>query len=372
MPLDPARAIPRPKTAGCASARRTAAIMAAIVCSAVLARLPFLSNVGVDESFYLAVARQWLEGLPPYAGSFDVKPPLLFALMAMAEAAFGPNLLAAKALSMAAVASTSCALYLSGKRFLGELAGVAAALYYVFSTLTLGGTFSPAELFMAPFTAFAMLLALPAVLSPDNTRMWPVFIAGIGVGAAACVKQTAVFEAIPLAIFLLFGRPAGKGLRNLGVLAAGCAIAPAAFCLLFFVQGHLGPLIEDAVISGVRRAAASYVPWSEALVRLLIELMLILPLAIPAAAILGMRPALRRRPAYRISGFLGAWAGAALVAVFLTRAMCDFYMLAAVPPLCLLAGIFVDQGLAFVRGGGRRFAARFALIICTLLFFAQD
>ncbi len=110
---------------------RPVAIMAGLTACAVLVRLPFLFNTGVDEAFYLVVGRQWLEGMPPYAHSFDVKPPLLFALMAAAEAAFGPSLLAAKALAMASVSATAYALFLFGGRFLSERAGVTAALLYI-------------------------------------------------------------------------------------------------------------------------------------------------------------------------------------------------------------------------------------------------
>jgi len=89
---------------------RPVAIMAGFAALAVLVRLPFLSDAGADEAFYLVIGRQWLDGMPPYAHSFDVKPPLLFALMAAAEAVFGPSLIAAKALTMAAVsAAMGCA-----------------------------------------------------------------------------------------------------------------------------------------------------------------------------------------------------------------------------------------------------------------------
>jgi 4-amino-4-deoxy-L-arabinose transferase-like glycosyltransferase len=132
-------------------------MLAATVLLAVLvSRAPFNANVGVDEAFYLVVGRPWLHGTPPYGGSFDVKPPLLFLLMRGAEALFGPGLWAAKALATASAALTACGLYLFGRRFIGELAGAAAAILYLVLTLNLGGTFSPAELLMAPFTTFGM------------------------------------------------------------------------------------------------------------------------------------------------------------------------------------------------------------------------
>jgi 4-amino-4-deoxy-L-arabinose transferase-like glycosyltransferase len=178
----------------------------------VLVRLPFLFNTGVDEAFYLVVGRQWLEGMmPPYA---YFKPPLLFALMAAAEAAFGPSLLAAKALAMASVSATAYALFLFGGRFLSERAGVTAALLYILSSLSLGGAFSPAELILAPFAAFGMLLGSSAALGRRRPSIWPLLAAGFCLGAAASVKQIAIFEAAPLATILFFGRPPTGGRRE--------------------------------------------------------------------------------------------------------------------------------------------------------------
>ena len=282
--------------------RRPAVIMAGLTACAVLVRLPFLSDAGSDECFYLVVARQWLEGMPPYANAFDVKPPLLFALLAAAEALFGPTLLAAKALIMATVSATACALYLFGRRFLGELSGVAAALFYIVASLTLGGTFSPAELIMAPFTAFAMLAGFAAIA---GLRPALLLVAGAGVllGAAACVKQTVIFEALPLAAFLVFRRPPGDGLKALASLAAGCLVVPAGFALLFLAEGHFGALFEDVVLSAAGRMGSSYVPWNEAVMRFAIELMLVLPLVILGASAWVFRGAFRGqrfRPADRL------------------------------------------------------------------------
>src|SRR5271166_3035452 len=103
MPLTLPR---RSRTSQCLAALLT------IVCFAVLVRAPFNANVGVDEAFYLVVGRQWLHGTPPYAGAFDVKPTLLFLLMAAAQALLGSGLFAAKALATAAAATTACGLYL--------------------------------------------------------------------------------------------------------------------------------------------------------------------------------------------------------------------------------------------------------------------
>ncbi len=343
-------------------------IMAGLCISAALVRAPFLSNAGVDESFYLVVAWQWLEGTPPYAGASDVKPPLLFALMAFAETVFGPALVAAKALAMAAVATTACGLYLFGRRVLGELSGVAAALFYIVSSVSLGGALSPAELIMAPFTVFGMLAGFSAAQAA-RPGVSSSLVAGFLFGAAACVKQTALFEALPLAAYLFFGRPFANGLRALALFAAGFCIIPAAFALYFYAHGHLDALVAHAVVSAVARAGAYHVPWSDAFVRFSIEIALVLPLALLAAAMIARRNAFREDRAPRAIVFLGAWAAGAFAAVLATRAMCDFYMLAALPSLCLLSGAHFEHGMKRLRGP-MVWVGRAAAALSAVLFFA--
>jgi 4-amino-4-deoxy-L-arabinose transferase-like glycosyltransferase len=347
---------------------RPAAIMAALTGCAVLVRLPFLSDAGTDESFYLVVARQWLEGMPPYANALDVKPPLLFALMAGAEALFGPSLLAAKALTMAAVSATACALYLFGRRFIGELSGVAASLFYIAASLTLSGALSPAELIMAPFTAFGMLAGF-AGLAKERPRLWPLAGAGVLFGAAACVKQTAIFEALPLAAFLVLRRPPDDAFKALASFALGCIVVPAGFGLFFLAEGHFGALFDNVVMSVAGRMSAGYVSWSEAFVRFGIELMLASPLVILGTAAWFFRGALRGGTARPAARFLGAWAAGALAGVLAGKAMCDFYMLAALPPFCLLSGVFLEHGIAHSRAKRMLRLARAAAFASVMIFF---
>jgi len=299
--------------------------MAGLTACVVLVRLPFLFNTGVDEAFYLVVGRQWLEGRPPYAYSFDVKPPLLFALMAAAEAAFGPSLLAAKALVMASVSATAYALFLFGRRFLSERAGVTAALFYILSSLSLGGVFSPAELILAPFAAFGMLLGFSAVLARRRPSIWPLFAAGFCLGAAASVKQTAIFEAAPLAAFLFFGRPLKDGFKAIVFLAAGFAIVPVGFALYFLADGHFGAFFADAVIAAAGRVSVPPVSLSATAGGLFIGLMLMLPIIILAAAACVFPGGLKNSTL----PFLAAWTAGTLAGVLATRAALVIYFLPA-------------------------------------------
>ncbi len=344
---------------------RSAAIMAALVACAVLARLPFLFNAGVDEAFYLVVGRQWLEGMPPYAYAFDVKPPLLFALMVGSEAVFGPCLLAAKALAMASVAAIACALYLFGRRFIGEFAGVSAALFYIASSLTPGGAFSPAELMMAPFTAFGMVLGFPAARAPRRPATGRLLAAGFCLGAAACVKQTAVFEALPLAAFLFLGRPLRDSFKALAAFAAGFLIVPAGFALFFLAEGHFDVLFADVVAAAAGRVSVPSAGWDEMLGRLLLALMLVLPVIIMATAACVSR-AEKTKPAL---WFLAAWAAGALAGALAARAALLIYFLPLLQPLCLMAAAFI-QRCADCLPGRRRFSLAAAAVAVVAVYSA--
>jgi 4-amino-4-deoxy-L-arabinose transferase-like glycosyltransferase len=305
----------------------------------VVVRLPFLFNTGVDEAFYLVVGRQWLEGRPPYAYSFDVKPPLLFALMAAAEAAFGPSLLAAKALVMASVSATAYALFRFGRRFLGERAGVTAALLYILSSLSLGGVFSPAELILAPFAAFGMLLGCLAGLARRCLPLWTLLAAGFCLGAAASVKQTAIFEAAPLAAFLFFGRPLTDGFKAIVLLAAGFAIVPVGFALYFLADGHFGAFFADAVVAAAGRVSVPAISLSATVGGFLVGLMLMLPIIVLAAAACVFPGGLKNSTL----PFLAAWTAGALAGVLAMRAALVIYFLPLLPPLCLMAVTFIER-----------------------------
>lgn len=348
---------------------RPAILMAAFAVLTVLVRLPFLSDVGADEAFYLIVGRQWLDGMPPYANAFDVKPPLLFALMAAAEAIFGPSLLAAKALTMVAVAATASALYLFGRRFLGEFSGIAAALFYIVASLTLAGTVSPAELIRAPFIAFGMLAGFVAIAKP-RPSLWLAASAGVLFGAAAVVKQTAIFEAALLAAFLLFSGARKEGLKAAVSFAAGCFAIPLAFALFFLAEGHFRAFLDDAAISAFGRMTARYVSWSEAVLLFLLEMTLLTPLVMLAMGAWGLRRTFR--PQIREGlGFVAAWTLVSLSGVLALRAVCAFYMLAVLPPLCLMAGALVDHGVGLFRVKSARAVMRAAVFASVALFVAN-
>src|ERR1700761_1864990 len=82
-------------------------------------RLPFYSNIGDDEFFFAVIAQRWLEGGLPYVAAYDVKPPGLFAIYALAQALFGESLATIKGLEILFTALGGFALYRLARRHNG-------------------------------------------------------------------------------------------------------------------------------------------------------------------------------------------------------------------------------------------------------------
>jgi 4-amino-4-deoxy-L-arabinose transferase-like glycosyltransferase len=342
-------------------------VLAAIFALAVAVRAPFNGNSGVDEAYYLIIGRQWLHGLPPYAGAYDVKPPLLFLLMAGAEALFGPTLLAAKALTTASVAIAASGLYLLGRRFMSGLAGGAAALLYIFSSLNLGGTFSPAELIMAPFTTSGMLLGASALEASGHLRRHRLLVSGLLFGAAACIKQTALFEAVAFALVLLWTLREAR-LQACVAFATGFCGVPAGFALYFAAIGHFGDLVDLVAVSALQRAGTAYSPgWGEAVKRTGIDALQVLPAIIMAAGFWASSRRAGNRAAC-ISRLLAAWTIGALTGLLSAGAMIHFYALTVLQPLCLTAGMFAVQAFGRVESPARQWIWRTAALGLSIYF----
>ena len=334
----------------------------------LLIRAPFNLNTGADEAFYLVAGRQWLNGLPPYAGAFDIKPPLLFLLMAGAEALFGPTLMASKALINAASVLTACGLYLFGRRYLGAPAGIAAAILYTFASVTLGSTFATAETLMAPFTTFAMVAGFAALLERRRLPLVALLAAGLLSGAAACVKQTGIFTAAPLFLGLLLFQPRALRLKAAGAFAVGLCAVPLGFALYYLAIGHLAELVNDVVLIALRRAGTGYRSWAGAFGILMAGIATVLPILAMAGVFWAERRGLRGTPVYPSIQFLAAWAGAAALGILVNREMSIIYALPLLQPLCLAAGGFLQHVLGRVESPKRRWLLRGGALAAAVLY----
>jgi hypothetical protein len=326
----------RPQSLAQTPALRVALVASFVVALTVLVRSAFGQIVGEDEAYYVLVAHQWNLGTPPYVGAFDVKPPGSFALVALAEQAFGETIFAIKALEAAAVAATALALLHIGRRLFPPMVGPIAAVFWIVASLDLGGVQFPVELLASAFVSVGVAVGL------TGRSIVRMAIAGVLVGAAATVKQPAVLECAPLVFVALTGAP-GKRVASLVALAFGLGVAPLGFFLFYLADGHAGALIADAVLGALVRTKGDGITWGQAVLHIAPVIAPALPLPILALPLWVERDRLRAEPWFAALRPLVIWLAAAFVGVFAVRAMYDHYYITLTPALCLLAALSANQ-----------------------------
>jgi hypothetical protein len=335
-----------------------AAAVAEIALAAVWAFLAHWPNRGLqgpDDSFYLAAAHLWLSGAPPYLHVFDVKPPGLFALLALAEAIFGPSQAALDGLTTACDAATAFCLWRIGRQLGAPAVGAFAALGFPLLSQMLAENPGYPPLAAATTAAFAFATA------PMSWRA-RVGLAGLAIGFAATIKQTAVLEGLAL-LWLLLREPEARAMRTTLGFAAAAAAPPLAFALVFAMQGALQPLLADAVVTASSRPGVDSEPLARTLARFFSVQSKIWPLAgVAAIAAARFRLLLPGAPAGRVEGLV-LWLAASWLELLLQHARWLNYLGPTFAPALLISGAAVSTA---IRDAAIRRAALLALLASTV------
>jgi len=329
-----------------AISRRLQWRIAALFFAAVLiTRLPsfFLSVLDWDESLYVLMARQWQAGHLPYTTIWDNKPIGIYGIFVLFQTVFGDPVLAIRAATIAAISATAFAVFriallipLEGNAPVAVFAGIA----FIICSISNDGLAANTEIFMAGFSAFAMLCAL----SPDFCSARPLlrgFFPGLLFGLAFMTKYVAVFEAPALAFALLTATPRARLTACLA--AAAGAAAPLVFTvLLYAATGNLRLWWDCSIAANLLRVAT---PLSAGALSYVLSLQLArwLPLFCSAAILLASAPFLAApilrhkkisRPA-RFHMFLLLWLLGGSAGVAAAKLFYDHYFLQILPVLCI-------------------------------------
>jgi 4-amino-4-deoxy-L-arabinose transferase-like glycosyltransferase len=172
----------------------------------------FAATLEWDESLYLLVADQWVQGHPPYTTVWDTRPPGIYVLFAVGLRVFGHSVVGTRVLAWLFVTATCFFLYRIGSLFerRGWLIGLLAGTLYALATVNGGALGSNCEVFFPTFStlAFAIVLAREDLAGgssrPGGWRIWG--LAGLVLGLGFEIKQNSIFDAAALTAFriLLF------------------------------------------------------------------------------------------------------------------------------------------------------------------------
>ncbi|MDB4981858.1 MAG: glycosyl transferase, family 39 [Myxococcales bacterium] len=218
-----------------------------------------------DESLYLLVADQWLQGHAPYTVVWDNKPPGIYAIFALTLEVFGRSIFAVRAIACVSVAVTSTFVFRIGALLErdGWVVGLLAGGCYTVLSLNNGGMAANTEIFFcAPSAAafYVVLSTAKAVVSStakavvsSTAEAWPLERAaarlggaGLLLGLAFEIKYVVIFDiAMALAALALVlpwraspERSFLAFLKAVGALGLGALLPFVIVTLVFRATGH--------------------------------------------------------------------------------------------------------------------------------------
>ena len=241
--------------------KRAAALPIALLMLAWFVRLQGLPlrATQADEGVHIAVA-EWVSAdrMRIYADLFENRTPAVEWLLAAWFRLVGPNLYAARVLTVGVTLLTAALLLAAvrlalssplGHGMAGTVAGSLAVALFLFAPLSIFWS----HFVMLEHFSNAAAAASVAITIAGNRRNSPAlwFAAGLLGGLAVAFKQTEVV--LPVAILVFFGLklfgerlPAVATLRSALVWIAGMALAGALLVIVLALQGSLAAFIQFA------------------------------------------------------------------------------------------------------------------------------
>jgi 4-amino-4-deoxy-L-arabinose transferase-like glycosyltransferase len=202
----------------------------------------FPSVLDHDESTYLEIAREMLEGKVLYVDLIDIKPPGIFWLYAFFQLVFGHSIFVMRLMTALFIAATSFMIFKFGRMmFDSQKAGIAGGLIYILFVSTWSGFgISPnTELYFNFFTISGLYVLI-------KKEHWLNYLgAGILMGLGFIIKYLVLFDlmAFLLFFFLKFLRqPSWSVFRHLllkySLAITGFGLPFAIVNLYFYLSGH--------------------------------------------------------------------------------------------------------------------------------------
>ena len=201
--------------------------------------------IGQDESTFILMAANVLDGNLPYVELTDPKPPLIFFLLAGAMWALGESLLTIRLVGWVCILTTGIAVFAIARRHGAPAPAALAALMFIAMSSVDASQYTSSEL-----PAAALLMLSIWTLGAGRRSPWRAGAAGLLMSLAVLARSNLGIAAAALGAWLLLGsfRPSLGIDRRVGAayVAAGLA-APALLVLLYWHNGAL-PELRIALI----------------------------------------------------------------------------------------------------------------------------
>ncbi len=303
----------------------------------------------IDEGIWSYMGRVWADnGLTPYTGTINNKPPGIFLLYYYSYLLFGTNVWFPRLVGDIASMGASLCLFGFVRRISGSVCAAAISTCLYISLMPLKGFHISAaytETFLVFFVLLSILLLVLAVEREGRRSAIMIFAAGLSAGAALSFKQVALFDVLGIviiAIFLLRGRYQVGGITKAVVLLLfGVMVTTVVGVLLMKVHGcSIGDYVDqvwghlfkgrEAKI-GVGKRMANVIPaWSRA------------DLIIPYVAIVGFLIGIKRMRFKIPAIILLVWLGLEFAAVNAAGTYYNHQFKQILPAMCVISGVSLD------------------------------
>jgi hypothetical protein len=325
---------------------------------AFLQRLPlaFEPVPNWDESTFLLMGADILEGHLPYQHYWDIKPPLTFLPFAAAAMA-GHTVLGLRLLGWVLAAAAGCTLLRIARPLLGARIAWWSSLLLVLYLGSAGGYYAT----MSEHVAVPLLLLhLMWLLEP---RRWPALVlSGVALGAACLVRANLAFACFgsALALVILDGRAA---VRSVPLLAAGTLIPVALVVGVYFAAGELDVLMRTNIGGSLAYAGSGRSPFSVARAMFELRRSAALGLVLWAMAAAGVPVLVRRCQAHpqlvKPLAALTVVLASILLSIVTGGRYHDHYLIQVIPFLAIGAG----STMAWLSQKGHRAALVVAMAV---------
>lgn len=208
----------------------------------------FPSVMNHDESTYLEIAREMLEGKRLYVDLIDIKPPGIFIIYALFQWIFGHSIFIMRLLAALWIALTSFMIFKASLQFISNRrAAMASGVVYILFVSTWSGFgISP------DIEIFFNLLTISALYVLFKRDHWLNYLgAGLLMGTGFIIKYVVLFDFSAFLLFFIWKffrdpspKSAGPLFRKLYLSVAGFIVPFLCVNLWYFWTGHFAEFAQ--------------------------------------------------------------------------------------------------------------------------------
>ena len=225
-------------------------------------RFPFFfpAVINWDESTFILMGQNVLDGQLPYVELWDLKPPGAFLAHALFIGLFGKSIIAIRLGGMLFVFGAAYMTYLTGRSIWGHRAGLLGAVLSIFFV-----SFMPdGEITITEVIAIFPLMAALALLVTRGPEKWQVcFAVGVLIGITAFIRLNLAYVAIFLGIYLLIRflrTPSRNAFFGIVAYAAGGLLPIILSLVPYLLAGKGGLWIDSLVLAPLSYSGSQHGP----------------------------------------------------------------------------------------------------------------